>query len=344
MELETIDFDKLDIELDPENDTAWLTENQIAEFYDVTQQNVNKHIKRIFEDGELASDNCYKEQLYQFPNGQKRKIGKYNLEMLLHIGYGVKSYRGVLLRQEVTRRLKGEYHSNQTKSLKTIADLDNLELQAYQEVFGVLYQWWKSSLKHARQLRVAPENVVQFAINYMESATGMDLDIGQFLVTKNCPLLIDPDGKPQLQPIRGERSTLVWAETPYGWVRSLILDSPKSHCSIYWVAEDVCQLLGGTLAENWGLAKKKIKRFEDAPTVNRIAGFVDRYKFELKDSLRVINERGLKTLAEKAEYERSNQIPTLLLEATKAAHQKYLEFKDSAKSLTNPQSIIEKAA
>ncbi len=217
-----------------------------------------------------------------------------------------------------------EQRKDQAKELKTIYDLPKEQRELYTETFRILQTWWKLSIGAAVKQRVAPENVIQFAINYMQSVTNMDLDIGEFLVAKNCRLLIDPDGNPQLKPVRGETSTLVWAETDYGWVRSIILDKPRYDCSVYWVAEDVCQLFGGTIAEYWSNVQQKVKHWNSCPVVNAVISS-DRYLFNLKNFSKVVNENGLRRLVEKSEYERSKEIPELLLDATQAAKLKVLE-------------------
>ena len=114
--IEKLEFQGKEFELDIQTKDIWLSEQEIAEFYKVTRQAINTHINGIFEDEELSSDNCCKFFLHQFPNGQTRKIKTYNLDMVCHIGYRVRSDRGILLRTRATEALKGQHNQIQNKS------------------------------------------------------------------------------------------------------------------------------------------------------------------------------------------------------------------------------------
>ncbi|MDU9375459.1 hypothetical protein McpSp1_00330 [Methanocorpusculaceae archaeon Sp1] len=90
------------------DEDLWLTENQIAEIYDTTQQNVNQHIKNIYADGELRTDSTYKKFLLVRTEGKRqveRSIDHYNLDMLIAIGYRVQSQVATRFRRWATERL-----------------------------------------------------------------------------------------------------------------------------------------------------------------------------------------------------------------------------------------------
>jgi len=76
------------------NDDLWLTQNQIAEIYDTTQQNVSQHIEGIFKDGELSAEATHKKFLLVQTEGKrqvKRESSHYNLDVIIAIGYRVQS-------------------------------------------------------------------------------------------------------------------------------------------------------------------------------------------------------------------------------------------------------------
>jgi len=89
---------RMDVELSPEEDTAWLTQNQIAELYETTQQNVSLHISNIFREGEMDRS-VHKESLYTASDGKTYSVSKYNLDMVLSVGYRVKSNRAIAFRK-----------------------------------------------------------------------------------------------------------------------------------------------------------------------------------------------------------------------------------------------------
>jgi hypothetical protein len=89
--------------------TVWLSQLEIAELFQTTKQNVSLHAKNIFEDGELMEGATVKESLTVQTEGQrevKRKLIQYNLDLILAIGYRVRSPRGVQFRQWASTHLK----------------------------------------------------------------------------------------------------------------------------------------------------------------------------------------------------------------------------------------------
>ena len=92
------------IQLQEENGTVWLSQLQIAELFNATKQNISLHLKNIFEDGELDERATVKESLTvqtEVKREVKRKINLYSLDVILAIGYRVRSPRE---RTQSTRR------------------------------------------------------------------------------------------------------------------------------------------------------------------------------------------------------------------------------------------------
>ena len=87
----------------------WLTQAQIAELYDTTQQNISQHIEGIYSDEELEREGTYKKFLLVRTEGNrqvKRNIDHFNLDMIISVGYRVKSKQGILFRQWANSVLK----------------------------------------------------------------------------------------------------------------------------------------------------------------------------------------------------------------------------------------------
>ena len=90
------------------NEDIWLTQNQIAEIYKTTQQNISQHINSIYKDNELLTDSTNKKFLLVQQEGNrnvKRNIDHYNLDMVIALGYRVQSDVAVRFRIWATKRL-----------------------------------------------------------------------------------------------------------------------------------------------------------------------------------------------------------------------------------------------
>ena len=94
-----------------EGESVWLTQAQIAELYQTTPQNVTQHLKAIYEEGELEEAATCKDYLQVRQEGKRnvsRRLKHYRLELVLAVGYRVRSPRGTQFRQWATACL-GEY-------------------------------------------------------------------------------------------------------------------------------------------------------------------------------------------------------------------------------------------
>ena len=92
-----------------QNETLWLNQKQIAELFQTTVPNVNMHIKNILEEGELESISTIKDFLIVQKEGKrnvKRTIEHYNLDMIISLGYRIKSNIATQFRIWATKQLK----------------------------------------------------------------------------------------------------------------------------------------------------------------------------------------------------------------------------------------------
>jgi hypothetical protein len=90
------------------DDDLWLTQLQIAEIYETTQQNIDQHTANIYKDGELDKNSTYKKFLLVRKEGHRdveRNIDHYNLDMIIALGYRVQSQVAVRFRKWATQRL-----------------------------------------------------------------------------------------------------------------------------------------------------------------------------------------------------------------------------------------------
>ena len=101
--------DTLALDVRVEDDSVWLTQAQMAELFQATKQNISLHIKNIYKEGELEEVATVKEYLTVQKEGKRnvqRNISYYNLDVIISVGYRVKSLRGTQFRQWANKILK----------------------------------------------------------------------------------------------------------------------------------------------------------------------------------------------------------------------------------------------
>lgn len=92
---------KLDVNF--ENETVWLTANQMAQIFIRDEKVIRKHINNVFNDGELDRENNTQKVRV---DGVKQPVSYYNLDVVISVGYRVKSLEGVRFRKWATERIK----------------------------------------------------------------------------------------------------------------------------------------------------------------------------------------------------------------------------------------------
>lgn len=102
----TTDDGQVDIEVRLEEENVWLTQKSMAELFETTRNNITMHIKNIFEDGELQEKTVSKESLLTAKDGKNYKTKFYNLDLIIAVGYRVKSVRGTQFRIWANKLIK----------------------------------------------------------------------------------------------------------------------------------------------------------------------------------------------------------------------------------------------
>ena len=95
---------RLDVRL--ENETVWLTQEQMSQLFGRDQSVVARHIGNIFKEGELNRDSVYAKNAYTASDGKTYQVAFYNLDVVISVGYRVKSVQGTRFRQWATGVLK----------------------------------------------------------------------------------------------------------------------------------------------------------------------------------------------------------------------------------------------
>lgn len=126
---------KIDVRL--EDETVWMTQKAIAELYQTTPQNITLHIKNIYQEGELVEEATCKNYL-QVQSEGKREVGRnrlhYNLEMIIAIGYRVRSHRGTQFRRWATERLNEYLVKGFTMNDERLKEMKNLGQDYFDEL------------------------------------------------------------------------------------------------------------------------------------------------------------------------------------------------------------------
>ena len=92
--------------LNMKDETVWLTQAQMTQLFETSKQNVSLHINNCFKEGELDKDSVVKDFLTTAADGKKYKTKYYNLDVIISVGYRVKSKRGVEFRRWANSVLK----------------------------------------------------------------------------------------------------------------------------------------------------------------------------------------------------------------------------------------------
>lgn len=150
---------RIDVKL--EEETLWLTQAQMCELYQTSKSNVSEHIKHIFEEGELNKESVVRNFRTTAADGKEYLVSHYNLDMVIALGYRVRTIIATRFRQWATERLK-EY----------IVKGFTLDDERLKKLGGGSY--WKELLERIRDIR-ATEKVLYRQILEIY-ATSIDYD------------------------------------------------------------------------------------------------------------------------------------------------------------------------
>lgn len=150
-----------DIEVYLEGETVWLTQAQMAELFQSSKSNLSEHIKHIFEEGELDEDSVVRKFRTTAADGKRYLVTHYNLDMIISLGYRVKSKTATQFRKWATERLK-EY------LIKGFA-LDDQRLKNFG---GGSY--WRELLERIRDIRSSEKVMYRQVLDLY--ATSIDYD------------------------------------------------------------------------------------------------------------------------------------------------------------------------
>ena len=178
---------KAKINLQYEDGTVWLSQLEIAELFQTTKQNVSKHVKALYLEGELEERATVNYKLTVQQEGNRkisRKLAYYNLDMILAIGYRVRSIRGVQFRNYASNvlkeylikgfamddeRLKNLGGGNYFKELlERIRDIRSSEKVFYRQVLDLFATSidYDAKNEEAKKFFATVQNKMHFAIHH----------------------------------------------------------------------------------------------------------------------------------------------------------------------------------
>lgn len=98
---------EIEVQINPEQNTVWLTQQQMAELFSVDRTRIGRHISNIYKEEELDKESTCAENAHMGSLGvQEYKVKYYNLDMIISVGYRVKSKQGIAFRRWASSVLK----------------------------------------------------------------------------------------------------------------------------------------------------------------------------------------------------------------------------------------------
>ena len=170
---------KVHLDVKYNEETMWLTQQQLCELYQTSKSNVSEHIKHIFEDNELSKDSTVRKfRTVQIEGSRsvERDVEHYNLDMILSLGYRVRSVTATRFRQWATERLK-EY----------IIKGFTMDDERLKQLGGGNY--WKELLDRIRDIRSSEKVMYRQVLDLYATAVDYDprsdLSIEFFKIVQN---------------------------------------------------------------------------------------------------------------------------------------------------------------
>lgn len=145
------------------DEDVWLTQQQLAEIYNTTQQNISLHQKGIYADGELQEEATHKKYLLVRQEGKRqvqREIDHYNLDMIIALGYRVQSPVAVRFRRWATQRLHEYIQKGFTMDDERLKQGGN--------------RYFKELLQRIRDIRSSERNFYQQVTDIYATSTDYD--------------------------------------------------------------------------------------------------------------------------------------------------------------------------
>jgi hypothetical protein len=149
----------VDVRFDDE--TVWLTQDQMAMLFDKAKSTISEHIKHIFEEGELEESAVVRKFRTTAADGKNYEVNYFNLDVIISVGYRVRSFRGTQFRQWATKRLNEYIRKGFTMDDERLKNLGG-------------GGYWKELLQRIRDIRASEKVFYRQVLDIY--ATSIDYD------------------------------------------------------------------------------------------------------------------------------------------------------------------------
>lgn len=153
--------EKISVDVRMNDETVWLTQDQMAMLFDKAKSTISEHIKHIFEEKELDENSVVRKFRTTASDGKNYEVNYYNLDVIISVGYRVKSLRGTQFRQWATKRLNEYIRKGFTMDDERLKNLGG-------------GGYWKELLQRIRDIRASEKVFYRQVLEIY--ATSMDYD------------------------------------------------------------------------------------------------------------------------------------------------------------------------
>lgn len=134
--------EKISVDVRMIDETVWLSQDQMAMLFDKAKSTISEHIKHIFEEKELDENSVVRNFRTTESNGKNYEVNYFNLDVIISVGYRVKSLRGTQFRQWATKRLNEYIRKGFTMDDERLKNLGG-------------GSYWKELLQRIRDIRAS---------------------------------------------------------------------------------------------------------------------------------------------------------------------------------------------
>jgi hypothetical protein len=153
--------EKISVDVRFEDETVWLTQDQMAVLFDKAKSTISEHIKHIFQENELAENSVVRNFRTTAADGKNYQVNYFNLDVIISVGYRVKSMRGTQFRQWATKRLNEYIRKGFTMDDERLKNLGG-------------GGYWKELLQRIRDIRASEKVFYRQVLDIY--ATSIDYD------------------------------------------------------------------------------------------------------------------------------------------------------------------------
>ncbi|MBO7718242.1 type II toxin-antitoxin system death-on-curing family toxin [Candidatus Saccharibacteria bacterium] len=181
--------------IDVKNDTLWATQAQIAQIFGVTIPNINMHLKRIYNEGELEEKRTIKKNLIVRKEGTRnvtREVNTYNLDAIISVGYRVNSRKATDFRIWATKVLHRYVVDGAAINERRLKELDSKKLHEIEGALGIVKRLVAASNLSADEASGVLEVISKYSPSF-KALKEYDAGYISFSKGKKVTKIISPD-------------------------------------------------------------------------------------------------------------------------------------------------------